>query len=112
MNLAAVYQETQSDFDFCLDPIKAFRATDSILGALLPMVTPVMIKQWLALKPAVNHSAAKLAHYSRRRAYVTLWPETNARTSLWQLPEAPLHFSDRPLLSDTGWSVTASGGGR
>lgn len=102
----------QSDFDFCLDPIKAFCATDSILGALLPMVTPVMIKQRLALKTAVNHSAAKLAHYSRHRSYVTLWPETNPmRTSLWQLPEAPLHFSDRPPLSDTGWWGTASGGG-
>lgn len=111
MNLAAVYQETQSDFDFCLDPIKAFCATDSILGALLPMVTPVMIKQGLALKTAVNHSAEKLAHYSRQRSYVTLWPETNTtRTSAWQLHEAPLHFSTQPLLSDAGWSATVSRG--
>lgn len=111
MNLAAVYQETQSDFDFCLAPIKAFCATDSILGALFPMVTPVMIKQGLALRRAVNHSAEKLAHYSRQRSYVTLWPETNTtRTSAWQLPEAPPHFITRPLLSDAGWSATASGG--
>lgn len=111
MNLAAVYQEMQSDFDFCLDPIKAFCATDSILGALLPMVTPVMIKQGLALKTAMNHSAEKLAHYSRQRSYITLWPETNTtRTSAWQLHEAPPHFSAQPLLLDAGWSATVSRG--
>lgn len=35
MNLAAVYPEMQSDFDFCLDTIKAFCASNFILRDLL-----------------------------------------------------------------------------
>lgn len=59
MNLAAVYPEMQSDFDFCLDTIKAFCASNFILGGLLLIVRLILKQQWFTLKLDMYRSTGK-----------------------------------------------------
>lgn len=49
----------QSDFDFCLDTIKAFCASNFILGDLLLTARPILKQQWFTLKLDMYRSTGK-----------------------------------------------------